>query len=124
MIEDIKLLEDRRFAAVLRSDVAALAPLLHADLRYIHSSGVVQNRDEYIQDIANKVWVYKEVQRSNESYSIFADVALVSNQLDMTVVFNGDVHAVHSTALSVWVRESHVWRLIAVQSTPVGPSQA
>lgn len=63
--------------------------------------------------------MYREVRRSDETITELGDAALVSNQLDMTVVFNGDVHPVHSTALSVWAKSGGGWLLIAVQSTAI-----
>lgn len=38
-IADIERLEDRRYAAMLDADTTALAPLLHDDLVYMHSTG-------------------------------------------------------------------------------------
>jgi ketosteroid isomerase-like protein len=116
-IEQIKRCEDERFAAVLAGDVDALAPLLHDDLRYVHSSGVTQDRAAYLAELSKGVWKYREVKRSNEKISIHSDVAIVTNQLDLSVVHLGNEQKVHSSALSIWVLLSNEWQLFAVQST-------
>lgn len=121
-IEDIKTCENRRFAAVLASDPDALSPLLHEDLRYVHSSGVIQGRNAYLAELGNGNWSYQAARRSDERIFLRGDTAIVANRLDMTVTFQGKQSKVHSTALSVWVLGNAEWQLIAVQSTALTPT--
>jgi ketosteroid isomerase-like protein len=117
MIEEIERREDERFAAVLAGDANALAPLLHHDLRYVHSSGAVQDRAHYLAELENGSWTYRDVLRSEQTISIRGETAIVVNRLDLSVLHLGQVEEVHATALAIWVREAVGWQLIAVQST-------
>ena len=46
--QDILALEDRRCAAMTGADADALAAMLHDDLVYTHSSGVVDDKASYL----------------------------------------------------------------------------
>ncbi|WP_443025598.1 nuclear transport factor 2 family protein [Sphingomonas sp. PB4P5] len=117
MIEEIERREDERFAAVMAGDAKALAPLLHQDLRYVHSSGAVQDRAHYLAELENGTWTYRDVRRSEQNISIRGGTAIVVNRLNISVLHLGKVQEVHSTALAIWVREAVGWQLFAVQST-------
>lgn len=120
-IEDIKTCENRRFAAALASAPDALSPLLQ-DLRYVHSSGVIQVRNAYLAELGNGNWSYQAARRSDERIFLRGDTAIVANRLDRTVAFKGKQSKVHSTALSVWVLGNAEGQLIAVQSTALTPT--
>ncbi|HUC16133.1 MAG TPA: nuclear transport factor 2 family protein [Acetobacteraceae bacterium] len=122
--EDIKAREDQRFAALLAGDIDALAPLLHRDLRYVHSSGDIENRDAYLAELRAGASSYLEARRSNEKIVVHGETAMVFNQLDMSVIHLGQPRQVHSAALAVWVLEQGSWQLIALQSTALKPSDA
>ena len=81
-IQDIKACEDKRFAALLAGDVDALAPLLHKDPRYVHSSGDVENRDAYLIQLRAGASSYREAKRSNEKIILHGDTAPVFSQLE------------------------------------------
>jgi ketosteroid isomerase-like protein len=121
-IEDIKTSENRRFAALLSGDLNALAPLLHKDLRYVHSSGVIEDRDAYLAKLGEGQTSYLDAKRSNEKIVLHGEAAMVFNQLDMSVTEAGKPRQVHSAATAVWVLEDGAWQLIALQSTTLKPS--
>ena len=47
--DQILALEQRRFKAMCAGDVGALDELLHRDLKYTHSSGVVDSKASYLR---------------------------------------------------------------------------
>jgi ketosteroid isomerase-like protein len=118
-IEDIKTLEDRRFAALLAGNIKALAPLLHADLRYVHSNGDADTRDAYLAALRQGTTAYLAVARSNETIIVRGTTALVFSRLDMAIRYQGQPKQVHSNALAVWVEDQGIWQLIALQSAAV-----
>ena len=46
--KEILALEERRYAAMLAADMGALEPLVHEDLVYTHSSGVVDGKASWL----------------------------------------------------------------------------
>lgn len=50
--------EDARFAAMIAANAAEMHRWLAPDLEYVHSTGVVENRDQLIDSIVSGRWVY------------------------------------------------------------------
>ena len=53
---DIERLEDERYQAMLDKDAPTLERLLHPDLVYMHSSGVADSKESYINGLLSGVW--------------------------------------------------------------------
>lgn len=113
----IRDLEKRRFAAMLAGDVATLEALLDDELRYTHSSGVVDSKQSYLKGVRDKVWEYKDIRTSEERIVVRGDAALVFCRLQIDLDVRGAPRKVDSQALAVWSRASGRWRLVAVHST-------
>ena len=116
--EEIRKLEEQRFAAMVAGDVATLERLLDDALTYTHSSGAVDTKASYIAGVRDKLWDYKAIVRDNERVVLRGDTALAFCRLRIDVLVSGTPRKVDSNALAVWVRDGTVWRLLAVHSTP------
>ena len=67
-IEEIKQLEDARYAAMLGKDIPVLERLLDDKLIYMHSTGVADTKSSYIEGLRTGVWDYREVDRTELRY--------------------------------------------------------
>jgi ketosteroid isomerase-like protein len=115
-VSAIERLENDRYAAMLGKDVAALERLLHADLVYMHSSGVSDTKASYTAGLANGIWDYKRIERLEQTVKVHGDLALVFNRLSISMVIRGVPKELDNRALAVWVSDKSAWRLIALQS--------
>jgi ketosteroid isomerase-like protein len=122
-IHQIEAAEDARFAAVRAADTSALAGLLHDQLVYMHSSGIADTKQSYIAGLSDGTWIYRAVDRSEQRIEVRDGVALVFNRLHLDLIVKGVPKDIDARALSVWVRETGRWQLIAVHSGAV-PQQA
>lgn len=120
--DHIAALEDARYAAMLAGDVPALEALLHPGLRYIHSKGEVDGREDYLGNMRGGTMVYHAITREARHIEVVGDTALSICRLRMAVTFNGGARVVFSSALAVWVRDATGWRLLAQQSAALPPS--
>jgi len=118
----IQRLEDERYAAMLAKDVEALDRLLHDDLVYMHSSGVADSKASYIDGVRDRVWDYSRIDRSDHTFKIRRELALVFNRLSISIAVRGVAKELDNRALAVWVPDGESWRVIAVQSGAVPPS--
>jgi ketosteroid isomerase-like protein len=110
-----------RFDAMIKADTAALTDLLSADLTYVHSSGVLETRDEYVEAIRSGKYKYKKVDLEDVKVRAYGDTALVSGKATIDVNSGGnDVHTV-LRFLEVWVKQDGKWRMSAWQSTRLNP---
>ena len=78
------LADDRRIAAILAADPVELRACLAEDLVYVHSSGLVETRDQYIEALTSgrrKYLTYEPVERQARTYgdcTIFTGKLVVS----------------------------------------------
>lgn len=112
----IERLEDERYAAMLGKDGGALERLLHADLVYMHSSGVSDSKASYIAGLGDGTWDYKRIERSDQSVRVHGGLALVFNRISISIVIRGVPKELDNRALAVWVSDDATWSLIGLQS--------
>jgi hypothetical protein len=117
MTEDqVRKLEEQRYAAMLAADIATLDRLLDSRLTYTHSSGVVDTKASYIAGVRDKVWAYKTISHENERVVLAGACALVFCRLRIDVHVRGVPKKVDSNALAVWVEIGGGPKLVAVHS--------
>ena len=118
--EEIRALEDRRYAAMLAGDAAVLDEVLDLELRYTHSSGIVDTKPSYIDGVRQKRWEYQSIDRTEETIVVRGDAALVFNRFRASIKVSGTPKELNNRMLAVWSRAGGAWRLVAVHSTPAG----
>lgn len=124
-IELLAGLERRRVAASLQRRTDDLAALLHDDFVFIHSSGRVDSRADYLDLLASGDLTYETMQSSDLAVRSASDsLATVLSRLDLVALFQGRRVTVSALALTVWVKGATGWQALAIQSTPVPPGGA
>jgi hypothetical protein len=116
--DEILALEQGRFKAMCAADLAELGRLLHRDLQYTHSSGVVDSKTSYLRGVQGKLWTYQDIKTSNETVSFYGKTALVHCRLQIDLKVKDVQKHVDSLALTVWVEDEGRWQVAAVHSTP------
>jgi hypothetical protein len=116
--KEILTLEDRRYAAMTGADWPALEALLHDQLVYTHSSGVVDDKASWLGAMKSGKTRYRSVKRSDERVRIFGEVALVTGKGQMEVELNGQPRTLRLMYLNAWARTPAGWRFVAWQSAP------
>jgi hypothetical protein len=113
-------LEQRRLAAMWANDAGALADILAKTMIYIHESGRLFHREEYLAAIADGVLVYhRDVTLSEEEVTI-ADPALVATGVMRGHGQLGDREQQFNLRYSaVWLNTEGDWRLALIQKTPI-----
>lgn len=113
----IRILEDDRYAAVVRGDVDAFAALAHPALTYTHSDGAVDSLDSYRKKIESGYYVYHRISHPIDEIVVSGDTALVVGEMDADITAGGTRKTLRNRALAVWVRPDDRWLLIAYQPT-------
>jgi hypothetical protein len=110
--------EDRRFAAMLHSDTAALRTLLADDLAYTHTTGSKQDKTEFLRSIGTGELRYTTIEPSERVVRLMGrDGAVVVGRSNMKVVVGGQLRVLSIRYLAVYRREPNGWQLLAWQST-------
>ena len=115
---EILAVERALYRAQIAGYVDELKPMLGANLVYIHSTGVAETRDQYLDGVASGLYQYGEIASRDTRVQVFDDVAIIDGVVDMTVSAHGAPKTlIHLLFCLVWIREDGAWRLDFRQAT-------
>ena len=115
-LELVSDLVDARIAAMGEQDAETLEGLSEA-MVYTHSSGSVDTKASFLDNVRNGPVQYRSVERSDHTARLAGDTALFSGR--------AKIHARRTPTdldlryLAVWARVDGAWRFEAWHSTPV-----
>lgn len=109
--------EDARFAAMIAADPEAMRRWFAEDLSYVHSTGVVEDREQLIASIVGRKLTYLAVEPS-ERRVVFqgADSAFVHGVANIKARSGGNTLDFPARYLAVYALQDASWRLRAWQS--------
>jgi ketosteroid isomerase-like protein len=121
-IEEVRALEEKRFAAMLAGDLDTFAALLDERLIYVHSNGLVDTRKSYLEALAKAEYTYHSVDVVKDERAVVEGSVVIVNRIlsvAMTVRSSGQTLSRQISATSVWVRADTPcgWTLLASHST-------
>jgi len=111
-------LEAKRWRLMLNGDAQALAGMISDDLQYVHSSGVKDGKQQYLDAIRTGTVIYRSADSRIETVTPLGVSAFVaSGVVTMEATIRGAERRLHSIFMVVWGREQDVWQLVAHQTT-------
>ena len=116
--KEIQGLEDKRFAAMIARDFAALDKLTHDQLLYTHSSGVTDTKATWLESMKSGKVKYKSVNCSERKVRFFGEVALMNGRAAIEVDIGGQPKSLRLLFLNAWTRTPQGWKFVAWQSCP------
>jgi len=114
----IRELETRRYRAMCERDTKSLDQLLADSLVYTHSTAGVDTKASYIEGVRAGKWNYRKIERPVEDIQLHGDCAVVTGQVRIDIVIDGNPKVLNSRFTNVWVKGSKGWQMTAWQSTP------
>jgi ketosteroid isomerase-like protein len=117
--QEILGLEDKRFAAMVARDFAALDKLVHDELLYTHSSGVTDSKPSWLESMKSGKVKYKSASCSERQVRFFGDVALIRGRAAIEVDIGGEPKSLRLLFLNAWTRTPQGWKFAAWQSCPM-----
>jgi len=115
----IRELESRRFRAMIEADAATLEALLADSMVYTHSNATTDGKASYIAGVRAKKWQYRKIERPAEDVQVYGDTAVVTGQVRIDIVVEGQPKIMNSRYTDVWVKGAKGWQMVAWQSTPI-----
>jgi ketosteroid isomerase-like protein len=106
--------------ALMKKDVAALQKLLHDDLTYSHSAGLVQTKADVIQGATGKT-VTEAIDFSDTSVRVYGNTGLIKTHVEMRNRSGDKATTNHLNILFVWLKGPSGWQLVARQATLLAP---
>ena len=102
--------------AMLAGDRAGMMAVTHERLSYGHSAGRIENRQQFIDPLANKTSVFRSLNVSDQTIDVVGDAAIVRHVLRGESESNGRVNPVDIGILQVWKKQPDGWKLLARQA--------
>ena len=113
-------LEDKRWQLLLRGDAEAIADLVSDDLQFVHSSGLKDDKKQYLDAIRTGAVIYRSADSRIATVVPLGDQSFIAGgAVEMTATVRGTDRSLHSLFMVVWRREQEAWRLVAHQTTSV-----
>ncbi len=115
--DEITKAENDWVAAVTGQDFAALDRILHDDLIYAHSTGVIETKSDYLGKLRSGAQRYDAIEHSRTTVKMHGDAAVAHSIVRMkgkspTGPFDNRLMMIH-----LWVKHDGRWRLAAHQTT-------
>ncbi|KXX62203.1 nuclear transport factor 2 family protein [Rhodococcus sp. LB1] len=115
---DIRGLERERYEAMQRGDVTALDRLLSEHLRYTHSHGGCDTKQDYLGALTREEVSYETLSHTTDHHDAVAGAVILTGTMAATVRRADGIRQVRSVTSSVWVKEDDGrWRLRIFHAT-------
>jgi len=105
--------------AMIQPDSIVLAGLASDDLEYVHSSGTVRNKQEFINEFMKRWTNFSKVTITNQTIKITGDNAIVRHRLVADAHNPGYPAVVDVIVLMVWRKEGGKWKMLARQAAKI-----
>lgn len=106
--------------AMLANDRASLLSLTHPKLSWGHSNGVIETQQETVENLANKVFVFPELEFSDNMVTVSGDLAVVRNIMSASTAHQSEAPGkVRISVLLIWQHVDGNWKLLARQACKV-----
>lgn len=103
--------------AMVDGDRAQLEMLADEDLSYGHSSGRIETKAEFVENIASGNSNFESIELSNQNIVLHKDTGIVRHDLYAKTNDKGKGPGeVKLHILTVWVKEGKDWKLISRQA--------
>lgn len=102
--------------AMIDGDSAVLDALTLPELSYGHSSGHIDNKQEFIAKIVSGKSDFVTIELAEQSISIVNNTAIVRHQLNASTNDGGKPGEVHLHVMLVFQKQHGSWKLLARQA--------
>ena len=110
--EAVRAAELAFYKAMIAQDHAAMRELLAEDLDYIHSTGVIEGKEAYLDGIVNGLYEYSDIQSVEPDIRVYDKGAVIMSRTTMYVSKRGEPkNAVPLVSTLVWALEDGKLRL-------------
>lgn len=115
--EDLIKADQQRHAALLASDTDTLDALFTDDVIYLHSTGVIDSKQFYLDGLKQGKTKYVQIDYQPAEYRVFNGFALVLGKVVMQLLIDGAAKEVRALIISAWRFENNRWRMMSWQAT-------
>jgi len=114
VLAKIEQLESKRQKAMVAKDFETLTSLLGDELIYVHSTGKLMSRDEYLDHLRSDHFAYESITAEAGGRHIEADGSFILVRHLSATMKIGEKHVdTRLTVLTVWKQSGTTWTLVS-----------
>lgn len=102
--------------AMISGNAQQLKQLAAEQLSYGHSSGTIENKAQFVEQIASGRSDFVSIELKNQHISVTGDTAIVRHELFADINDGGTPNSIHLGILLVWQLQDSQWKLLARQA--------
>ncbi|MBZ9780589.1 nuclear transport factor 2 family protein [Pseudomonas sp. REP124] len=114
--QDVAQAVDHLTDAMLHKNIAQLQALTADNLTYGHSSGKIQDKKAFIDDIETGKSAFKTLEMQNQTITVSGDVALVRHHFSAQAIKGNDVVPTEIENFQIWQKQGGKWLLVGRQA--------
>jgi ketosteroid isomerase-like protein len=115
---EVEQAEDARYAAQAANDFQALERLIGDDLVYIHSSGVMDDKQAFIESMRSGNVHYKSMRRIDAQVRTYGCIGILTGTIEIDLVLRGEDAFRRFRFTTVWVKRDGGPQFVSWQTTP------
>ncbi len=108
--------------ALLKPDKATLEGLAADGLTYGHSTGLLEDKAAFVDDLVSGKTVFTTVSFTEQSIKITGNIAIVRHHMLGETNNNNVVKKIDIIVLLIWQKQKGEWKLLARQAAKIPPA--
>lgn len=116
---DIAEVNQKRFQLMTQNDLAALAPMLADDLVYIHSTGRMESKPQFLGSLRSGALRYRSIDASETVIRTWGNTATVTGRAKLAVTTGRGDSDLDVRYTAVYRSKRGRWQLVSWQSTRI-----
>ncbi len=116
---EVRVVEQRRFEAMMNRDVVALDTLLDDELTYVPGKGSIQSRKEFLDAIKKRSTVYDSIAAHDVRVRVYHGLALATGRAEQHVRDSKGASKITVRFTEIYVRREGRWLLSAWEAKRV-----
>lgn len=112
-LDEVKALSKRKFSWMINGQLDSLESLLDNDVRYVHSNGWIQTKQDIIGDFKTKKLVLKNVTIESDSIRQFNSTAIVIGKGKFEGSINNTNFILDLIYTEVYIINNRRWQLVS-----------
>ena len=113
---------EKRRAATLAGDAAAVGSMMTDDLTFTHANAVVETKAEFLDALKTGRYQYKSLTDEERGVRVHGDAGIVSGTCRIVVTASGKDIDIRVRFTELWVKEGGAWRMFS-GTRPMCPSR-
>lgn len=109
-------LSKRKFDWMVNKNVDSLKTLLDEKVKYIHSNGWTQSKQEVIDDFLSGKLAYQKIEISEAAARLYATTAIVTGKGKFSGTVNQTPFAMELAYTEVYIKKDNHWLLVSRHS--------